>query len=86
MHHSEGSGAAATPRKIEIKLANVTRASLNDEPIKDCKSFLIQRGLRVWHSDSSDLVPACPTCSAQCACAVQAKAPRAFIPVRSVQG
>lgn len=49
---SEGSGAAATSRKTEIKLTNVARASLNDELAKDYKSYLIQNGLRVWHKDS----------------------------------
>ena len=51
---SEGSGAAATSRKSEMKLTNVARASLNDELLKDYKSFLIQRGLRVWHKDSRE--------------------------------
>ncbi len=51
---SEASGAAATSRKTEIKLTNVARASLSDELAKDFKSFLIQRGLRVWHKDSSE--------------------------------
>jgi four helix bundle suffix protein len=51
---SEGSGAAATSRKTEMKLTNVARASLSDELAKDYKSFLIQRGLRVWHKDSSE--------------------------------
>jgi restriction system protein len=51
---SEGSGAAATSRKSEIKLTNVARASLSDELLKDYKSFLIQRGLRVWHKDSPE--------------------------------
>ncbi len=51
---SEGSGAAATSRKTEIKLTNVARASLTDELIKDYKSFLIQRGLRVWHKDAPE--------------------------------
>jgi four helix bundle protein len=49
---SEGSGAAATSKKMEMKLTNVARASLNDELAKDYKSFLIQRGLRVWHKSS----------------------------------
>lgn len=49
---SEASGAAATSRKSEMKLTNVARASLNDELLKDYKSFLMQRGLRVWHKDS----------------------------------
>jgi len=30
------------------------RASLNDELLKDYKSFLIQNGLRVWHKDSPE--------------------------------
>jgi len=51
---SEGSGAAATSRKTEIKLTNVARASLSDELCKDYKSFLIQRGLRVWHKDAPE--------------------------------
>jgi four helix bundle suffix protein len=51
---SEGSGAAATSRKTEMKLTNVARASLNDELAKDYKSFLIQQGLRVWHKDSPE--------------------------------
>jgi four helix bundle suffix protein len=51
---SEGSGAAATSRKSEMKLTNVARASLNDELLKDYKSFLIQRGLRVWHKDAPE--------------------------------
>jgi restriction system protein len=51
---SEGSGAAATSRKSEMKLTNVARASLNDELLKDFKSFLIQNGLRVWHKDSPE--------------------------------
>ena len=49
---SEASGAAATSRKTEIKLTNVARASLSDELAKDFKSFLIQRGLKVWDKDS----------------------------------
>ena len=68
---SEGSGAAATSRKTEIKLTNVARASLSDELAKDYQSFLIQRGLRVWHKDGPealamrerlkpDVVPALP--------------------------
>lgn len=51
---SEGSGAAATSRKSEMKLTNVARSSLSDELAKDYKSFLIQRGLRVWHKDSPE--------------------------------
>ncbi len=51
---SEGSGAAATSRKSEIKLTNVARASLSDELAKDYKSFLIGRGLRVWQKDSPE--------------------------------
>jgi len=51
---SEGSGAAATSRKSEMKLTNVARASLNDELLKDYKSFLLQGGLRVWHKDSPE--------------------------------
>ncbi len=51
---SEGSGAAATSRKSEMKLTNVARASLNDELLEDFKSFLLQNGLRVWPKDSRE--------------------------------
>ena len=49
---SEGSGAAATSRKSEMKLTNVARASLSDELLADYESFLVQNGLRVWPKDS----------------------------------
>jgi four helix bundle suffix protein len=51
---SEGSGAAATSRKSEMLLTNVARASLSDELLKDYRSFLTQRGLRVWPKDSPE--------------------------------
>jgi len=51
---SEGSGAAATSRKSEMKLTNVARSSLDDELEKDYRSFLMQHGLRVWHKDSPE--------------------------------
>jgi four helix bundle suffix protein len=49
---SEGSGAAATSRKTEMKLTNVARASLADELLPDYESFLVQNGLRVWPKQS----------------------------------
>lgn len=55
---SEGSGAAATSRKSELKLTNVARASLSDELARDYKSYLIQNGLRVWHKDSPEAMSA----------------------------
>jgi four helix bundle suffix protein len=51
---SEGSGAAATSRKTEMKLTNVARASLSDELLRDYGSFLAQNGLRVWPKDSRE--------------------------------
>jgi restriction system protein len=51
---SEGSGAAATSRKSEMKLTNVARASLSDELLRDYESFLRQNGLRVWPKDSCE--------------------------------
>jgi len=51
---SEGSGAAATSRKSEMKLTNVARASLSDELLRDYQSFLVQNGLRLWPKDSRD--------------------------------
>ena len=51
---SEGSGAAATSRKTEMKLTNVARASLADELLRDYESFLRQNGLRVWPKESPE--------------------------------
>jgi restriction system protein len=51
---SEGSGAAATSRKSEMKLTNVARASLTDELLQDYESFLTQNGLRVWPKNSRE--------------------------------
>jgi four helix bundle suffix protein len=51
---SEGSGAAATSRKSEMKLTNVARASLSDELLRDYESFLRHNGLRVWPKDSRE--------------------------------
>lgn len=51
---SEGSGAAATSRKTEMKLTNVARASLSDELLRDFESFLRQGGFRVWPKDSPE--------------------------------
>jgi four helix bundle suffix protein len=51
---SEGSGAAATSRKSEMKLTNIARASLSDELLRDYESFLVQNGLRVWPKDSRE--------------------------------
>jgi len=54
---SEGSGAAATSRKSEMKLTNVARASLSDELMRDYESFLVQNGLWVWPKDSREALP-----------------------------
>jgi len=51
---SEGSGAAGTSRKMEIKLTNVARASLGDELLRDYESFLVQNGYRLWARDSPE--------------------------------
>lgn len=53
---SEGSGAAATSRKTEIKLTNVARASLRDELIRDYESFLKHNGLAIWPKDSPNAI------------------------------
>ena len=52
---SEGSGAAATSRKSEMKLTNVG-ASLNDELLPDYESFSRQNGFRVWSKDSREAI------------------------------
>jgi four helix bundle suffix protein len=51
---SEGSGAAGTSRKTEMKLTNVARASLSDELLRDYEAFLRQNGYRVWPKDSRE--------------------------------
>jgi four helix bundle suffix protein len=50
---AEGSMAAATSKKTEIKLTNVAKASL-EELLLDCEDFLRQRRLRQWHKDSPE--------------------------------
>jgi restriction system protein len=47
---AEGSRAAATSSKTELRLINVARASL-DELLLDYEDFLRQRGLRQWLKD-----------------------------------
>lgn len=51
---SEGSGAAATSRKSEMKLTNVARASLSDELLWDYEGILRNNGLRIWPKDSRE--------------------------------
>lgn len=51
---SEGSGAAATSRKSEMKLTNVARASLSDELLRDYVDFLRQNGHRLWPKESRE--------------------------------
>jgi four helix bundle suffix protein len=50
---AEGSMAAATSKKTEIKLTNVAKASL-EELLLDYEDFLRQRRLRQWHKDSPE--------------------------------
>ena len=50
---AEGSMAAATSRKTELKLTGVARASL-EELLLDYEDFLRQRGLRIWPQDSAE--------------------------------
>lgn len=47
---AEGSMAAVTSRKTEIKLVGVARASL-EELLLDFQDFLRQRGLKLWSKD-----------------------------------
>lgn len=47
---AEGSRASATSSQTELRLVNVTRASL-DELLLDYEDFLRQRGLRQWGKD-----------------------------------
>ena len=50
---AEGSLAAATSKKTELKLTNVARASLG-ELLLDFEDYLRQRGLRQWEKDDSE--------------------------------
>src|SRR5499426_3254102 len=47
---AEGSQASGTSRKMELKLTNVARASLEELRL-DYEDFLRQHGLRCWASD-----------------------------------
>lgn len=47
---AEGSQASGTSRKMELKLTNVARASLEELRL-DYEDFLRQRGLRLWAED-----------------------------------
>ena len=49
----EGSEAAATSKKTELKLTNVAKAS-QEELLFDYRAFLRQRGLPEWASDSPE--------------------------------
>jgi len=46
---AEGSMASGTPRKTELKLVGIARASL-EELLLDYQDFLRQRGLAPWES------------------------------------
>ncbi len=48
---AEGSVASATSKKMELKLTNVARASL-EELLLDYEDFLRQRGLALWDKNS----------------------------------
>jgi len=50
---AEGSQAAATSKKTELKLTSVARASL-EELLIDYEDFLRQRGLKMWMKDSME--------------------------------
>jgi four helix bundle suffix protein len=50
---AEGSLASATSKKTELKLTNVARASLG-ELLLDYKSFLRQKGLRLWDKNDPE--------------------------------
>ena len=50
---AEGSLAAATSKKTELKLTSVARASLG-ELLLDYEDYLRQRGLRQWAKDSEE--------------------------------
>jgi len=49
----EGSQAAGTSKKTEVKLTNVARASL-EELLEDCRDFLRVRGFPLWEKNSRE--------------------------------
>jgi len=49
----EGSQASATPKKTELRLTNVARASL-EELLEDYRDFLRVRALRLWEKNSRE--------------------------------
>lgn len=52
---AEGSMASATSKKMELKLTGVARASLEELQL-NYQDFLRQRGLRLWHKDSPEVL------------------------------
>ena len=50
---AEGSMASGTSKKMELKLTNVARASL-EELLLDYEDFLRQKGFRMWGKDSRE--------------------------------
>jgi four helix bundle suffix protein len=52
---AEGSQASGTSKKMELKLTNVARASLEELRL-DYEDFLRQRGLQLWPPDEPALV------------------------------
>ncbi len=52
---AEGSRAAGTSKKTEIRLTNVARASL-EELLLDYEDYLRQRRLKIWTKDDSEAV------------------------------
>src|SRR5262249_48344632 len=49
----EGSQAAGTSKKTEVKLTNVARGSL-EELLEDCRDFLRVRGFPLWEKNSRE--------------------------------
>ncbi len=52
---AEGSQVSGTSKKMELKLTNVARASLEELRL-DYEDFLRQRGLELWHPDHPALL------------------------------
>jgi len=83
---AEGSQASGTPKKMELKLTNVARASL-EELCLDYEDFLRQRNLPLWERDDPrrvELIAQRPSCADDVATWARKVHDRTGRPVRSV--
>ncbi|NIR73217.1 four helix bundle protein [candidate division KSB1 bacterium] len=72
---AEGSKVSGTSKKMEMKLTNVARASLEELRL-NYEDFLRQRGLQMWEPNDPRVRPAPPPTATTSSCA-----PARFLPL-----